>query len=81
VLISDARLLEVIICWIVFVSLLIDHLKNTEEEGMECLDDLLPSEMDETINFNVPHHFTEGEDFLSVSDAVFIFLGFSAARE
>jgi len=48
---------------------------------MECLDDLLPSEMDETINFNVPHHFTEGEDFLSVSDAVFIFLGFSAARE
>lgn len=35
VLATDARLLEVIICWVVFVSLLIVHLKNTEQEHMD----------------------------------------------
>lgn len=45
-----ARLLGVIICWIVFVSsLLTDHLKNTEQEHMESLGGLLPSEMGEIV--------------------------------
>lgn len=63
VLTNDASLLGVIICWIVLVSLLIDHLKNTEQEHMECLDGSLPSEMGEIISLDVPHYFTEGEDF------------------
>ena len=63
VLTTDARLLGVIICWIVFVSLLTDHLKNTEQEHMEYLDGSLPSEMGEIVGLDVPHRFTEGEDF------------------
>lgn len=63
VLSADARFWGVIICWIVLVSLVIDHLKNTEQEHMEWLDGLLPSEMCQPVSLDVPHHFTEGEDF------------------
>lgn len=55
-----ARLRGVIICWIVFLSPLTNHLKNTEHV---CLDESLPSEMGEIISLDVPHHFTEVEDF------------------
>lgn len=57
-----ARLLGVIICWTVFVScLLTDHLKNSEQDHMESLDGLLPSEMGEIVTFDVPRQFTEGD--------------------
>lgn len=60
---TAARLLAVIICWIMFVSLLADHLQNTARGDMWNIKGLLPSEKNEIISLDVPHHFTEAEVF------------------